>query len=88
MSYFATALAVTDTLQQIVHNLDVQVDQLTAAATEFDARFPIETESQTKHSALVEAFRQLALARVALVNAHGEISGTVPNYFTRQEPIR
>lgn len=35
---------------------------------------------------LVEAFIELEAARAALVNAHSEISGTVPGHVTQEAP--
>lgn len=84
MSYVSTVLAVRTTIEQMVHNLDAQVDQLRAAATDLDNNVPSNARAV---DTLTEAFRQLNHARACLVNAHGEISGTVPSFYT-QERIR
>lgn len=86
MSYNSSVLATRDMLRNMVVQLDVVVDTMTTAATEYDAEYP--PIGGTKHRQLVDAFRQLATARAALVNAHSEISGTVPGHVTQEAPIR
>lgn len=94
-NYHGTAAGVADILEQIVRNLDAQVEQLTASATVADAESAeLAASSQyviyprNRRRELREAFAEIARARAHLVNAHGEIMGTVPSYLTREEPIR
>lgn len=84
-NYNGTVSGIADILEQIVHNLDAQVDQLTAAATTADAEL-LERDLGNAHfhRDLVEAFSEIANARAHLVNAHGEIMGTVPSYLSRR----
>jgi hypothetical protein len=89
MNYTYTVLGVRRALEQIVQNLDAQVEQLTQAATEADAKHPSATVPTDRHHRdLLEAFHQLANARAGIVNAHGEISATVPAHVTQTEPLR
>lgn len=94
-SYYGTVSGIADILAQTVHNLDVQADQLrTSADTEDthtchlchgDRCLPCAATPNGIHPSrrrdLKDALAEIAKARTALVNAHGEIMGTVPSYL-------
>ena len=102
MSYTSTALAVREIIRQTVHNLDVQRRQLLDSADAEDTHtchlchgdrcLPCAATPNGIHPSrrrdLGEALSELDKARSALVNAHGEISDTMPGYVTREALVR